>query len=203
MAVPAEFAEQAEVLEAKERSSASGTLIDESFSLGSYRVEKVERRWNTTHSSTLGLATVGEQVGGYSYELSDAGRRIPGRCSTKARESVLDLGGSFSLSSDGASLGCSCGESASAKLESEDGELRGSLSLGERSYTLRAIHALEGGGEQREPAGYRADAEGPFAAVEVQHPGRVWLSPAVADDDRLVTSCVLAGLMLYQAPSGI
>lgn len=204
MAVPAEFAEQAEVLEVRDRSGASGALIDEGFSLGQFRVEKVDRSWDKTESTTVALvATVNHEVGGYSYELRHAGQRAAGKCRTRARESVFDLGGSFSLTSEGSSLGCSCGESASTSIQTEDGELEGTLSLGERKYTLRAIHGLEDGSEQREPAGYRADGDVPYAAVEVQHPGRVWLSPSVNEEDRLTVGCLLAGLLLYLPPSGI
>ena len=188
------------MLEARDRSAATGVLIDESFSLGPYQVDNVDRDWTKTESTTVALvATVHQEVGGYSYELRDKGQRTAGRCRTLAQESALALGGSYSLSTDGASLRCSCGESASASIQTEDGALTGTLALGERKYTLRPIHGLENGSEQSVPAGYRADADDPFAAVEVQHPGRVWLSPTVNKEDRLTVSCLLAGFMLYQA----
>jgi hypothetical protein len=47
-------------------------------------------------------------------------------------------------------------------------------------------------------AGFRADLDGrPLGAVEVLHPGRIWLSRSLDDTERRQLGCLFAALMLY------
>ena len=47
----------------------------------------------------------------------------------------------------------------------------------------------------------RWDAADKAGAVEVAHPGQVWLKKGLDDATRAKTTCAFVGLMLYKAPS--
>jgi hypothetical protein len=202
MAVPAEFVEHGQVLEAKDRSRGSGILVDESFAFGPYAVKKVDRNWDHTRESSAGAVSTKTSEGGYSYQLEAGALKLVARCQARSGGTEADLGKGFSLSTGGhASLDCRCDAGASLNLEGDEETFRGTLTLDDRLYTLRAILELENGSEQRLPAGYRIDADEPLGAVEVEHPGRAWLPEDMPESSRIKLSCLFAGLMLYQPPT--
>lgn len=202
MALPGDFTAHTQVLAARERSRGSGVLVNESFELGPYGVSDVKRDWASTDEATSGDVTTSDTAGGYSYVLRGSELRLEGRCDARSGGAETDLGDGWSLSSSfRARLECECGPVASLKLEHDGESFVGTLTQRGHVYDLRAINALEGGSAQSEPAGYRVDGDEPLAAVEVQHPGRVWLKPDVAEPGRGELTCLLAGLMLYQLPS--
>jgi hypothetical protein len=63
------------------------------------------------------------------------------------------------------------------------------------------INALEGGKTQAKAAGFRADADQTLGAVEVVHPGQIWLKKSLDDATRDQAACGFVGLMLYKEPS--
>ena len=75
------------------------------------------------------------------------------------------------------------------------------LKVDDKPYKLEPINAVEGGGTQSNPTGFRADAEQPLGAVEVVYPGQVWLTKGLDPATRAKATCAFAGLMLYKAPS--
>ena len=196
MAVPAEVAALGPALEARDRSLATGLLADEGFRLGPYVVKDVDRDWDETDESSAGAVTTTASQGGYSYRL-DA---LEGRCRARSGRTDADLGAGFSLSADGhARLQCDCG-GAGFDLAGDVDTFGGALKLRDQQYTLRGIRELDGGGERNRPTGYRVDGDAPLGAVEVEHPGRVWLQADLDEDDRARLSCLFVGLMLYQPP---
>jgi hypothetical protein len=202
MALPGDFMGHTQVLAARDRSRASGALVDESFALGPYRVSDVERDWSSTDEATHGDVTSSDSVSGYAYVLRGEQVRIDGRCNARAGGAETDLGDGWSLSSNfRARLECECGPVASLKLEHDGESFVGTLGHRSRVYDLRAVTALEGGRAQSQPAGYRVDGDEPLAAVEVQHPGQIWLKPDVDEPARAELSCLMVGLMLYQPPN--
>lgn len=202
MALPGDFTGHTQILVARERSRASGVLANESFELGPYGVRDVTRDWSSTEEATSGDVTTSDTGGGYAYVLRGGESRLDGRCSARSGGAEMDLGEGWSLSSSfRARLECECGPVASLKLEHDGESFVGTLSHRNRVYDLRAITTLEGGSDQREPAGYRVDGDEPLAAVELQHPGRVWLKPDVDEPGRAELACLLVGLMLYRLPS--
>jgi hypothetical protein len=201
MALPADFAAHTQVLEARDRSRSSGLLADESFALGPYRVSDVDRDWDSTDETTSADVTISKTESGYSYALVAEAVRLEGRCGARSGGSEADLGKGWSLTSGSYStLECRCGAVASLKLDNDGEAIGGTLTHRGRIYDLRAVTALEGGGEQDQPTGYRVDADAPLAAVEVQHPGRIWMTPQIEEVTRMELTCLFAGLMLYQAP---
>lgn len=203
MALPGDFTGHTQVLVARDRSRGSGVLVNETFQLGPYGVGEVKRDWSSTDEATSGEVTTRDTEGGYSYAMRGGELRIEGRCNGRSGSAEADLGRGWSLSSNfHARLECECGPVASLKLEHDGESFVGTLTHRSRVYDLRAITALEGGSAQTEPAGYRVDGDEPLAAVEVQHPGRVWLKPDVDEPARGELTCLLAGLMLYPLPGG-
>jgi hypothetical protein len=199
VAVPPEFAERFQVLEARERSWASGDFVDESFELGPYRVNDVDRDWDSTTSTDSGAIAASDVDGGYSYQLSAASEKLEARCATSSGKKGLDLGKGWSLSSSSARIACHCG-GARLDVQADNGDYTGALDWHGQHYRVQAITELEGGGQRDDPTGYRLDSAEPLALVEVTHPGRLWLLPETIAEAPTPLVCVLTGLLLYQAP---
>jgi hypothetical protein len=201
MALPGDFTGHTQVLAARDRSSGSGALVNESFELGPYGVRDVKRDWASVDEATTGDVTRRETTSSYFYVLKTADVHLEGRCTGRSGGAETQLGDGWSLSSSvRARLECECGPVASLKIEHDEGSVVGTLTHRSRVYDLRAVTALEDGSTQSDPAGYRVDGDEPLAAVDVQHPGRVWLKPDTDEPGRAELTCLLAGLMLYQLP---
>lgn len=196
MAPPSDIAAASEVLVVSDRSRASGALANEGFKLGSYEVVDVDRKWTSTDSTGIGPWSKETKTTGFSYALmSKGGKKLPGKCSSES--SAQGLRG-FSWGS--IKIACTCeGEAGKAELLMIDDD-RG-LKLGGKDYKVQPINAVAGGGTQSNPTGFRADAEEPLGAVEVLHPGQVWLRKGLDDATRDSAVCAFVGLMLYKAPS--
>jgi hypothetical protein len=99
-------------------------------------------------------------------------------------------------------IACTCdGEAGKAELVMTDGGR--TMKVGDKEYKVEPINAVEGGGTQSNPTGFRADGDGPLGAVDVGHPGQVWLKKGLDDGTRSTTTCAFVGLMLYKAPSEV
>jgi hypothetical protein len=145
-------------------------------------------------------------AGGYQFQLVNGKSKLTGKCATEAKEKSLGLGSGFSVGTTFAKLGCSCeagGKLASVIIQGKGSGsgYEGTLSTSAREYAVVSTHDTEGGGSQSDPAGYRAEGEGPLGAVEVLRPGRVWLKKGLDESERVEASCLFAGLMLYQPPT--
>src|SRR5690349_297812 len=70
MALPADVAQQSDELLIKDRSSWSGALVDEAFQLGPYKVSDVDRKWNSTRTSSLFEFSDSRTRGGYGFKLN-------------------------------------------------------------------------------------------------------------------------------------
>ena len=197
MAAPSDVANASEVLTVSNRSRASGAFVNEGFKLGSYDVVDVDRKWNSGDSVGIGPWSKETKTTGYSYALSSNGKKLPGKCSSESSSQGF---GGFSWGS--VKIACTCeGEAGKAELVMVD-EGR-TLKLGDKEYKVQPINAIEGGGTQSNPTGFRADAEEPLGAVEVVHPGQVWLKKGLDDASREKTACAFVGLMLYKAPNNL
>jgi hypothetical protein len=198
MAPPADVAGASEVLIVSDRSRASGALVSEGFKVGGYEVTDVDRDWNSTSSVGIGPWSKETKTTGFAYALQSKGKKLTGKCaSEKKSQGIFAMGGTFSWGD--LQVACTCeGESGKAELlMTKDGR---SLKLGGREYKVEPINSLEGGGTQSEPSGFRADADELLGAVEVQHPGQIWLKKGLDDTVKEQASCVFVGLMLYQPP---
>ena len=102
-------------------------------------------------------------------EGSGGGKKLPGKCS-----SVTSSQGIGGFSWGKVKIACACdGEAGKAEIVMTDGGR--SMKMGDKEYKLEPINAVEGGGTQSNPTGFRADGDEPLGAVEVVHPGQVWL----------------------------
>ncbi len=198
MAPPADLVKQ-ESLPVEGRSRATGMLVDESFSIGPYQIAEVDRDWNSSSSVGVGPWSKETKTTGYQFELHSGKDKLPGKCESEHKsQGVLALGGEFSWGD--VRIVCTCGTSK------EGGQIlltddENSAKVAGSAYEVAAIHEEQGGSTQSAPLGFRLDADEPFAAVEVAHPGSVWLKKGLNEAERQQTACLFAGLMLYQPPS--
>jgi hypothetical protein len=196
MAAPADIAGASEVLTVSDRSRASGAFVNEGFKLGNYEVVDVNRKWTSTDSTGVGPWSKETKTYGFSYALAKGGKKLPGKCSST--ESSHSIGG---FSWGGAQTACVCeGDGGKAEILMTDESQ--TMKVGGKEYKIQPINALEGGGKQSKPAGFRADGEEPLGAVEVVHPGQIWLKKGLDNATRDQTTCAFVGLMLYKEPAG-
>ncbi len=201
MVAPAEMAEKASVLEVADRSSMTGAMADESFKLGNYSVEEVDRDWNSSKSAGIGGWGKDSKTTGYTYQLKTQSGTWKGTCASLAEgQSVGSL--SFGNSTN---LTCECklgDQSSTMQVSGETEASSGTYKSKDADYQVKAIQETDKSYFGSGPAGYRVDKNAtPIGAVEVIRPGRVWLaedlSPAEADK----LTCTFAGMMLYLPPS--
>jgi len=199
MAAPADVSSSSDVLPVSERSHASGAFVNEGFKLGPYTIADVDRKWDSSSGVSVGPWGKETKTTGFSFTLAGSGAKLKGKCeSVLEKQSVLSLGGSFDWGST--TIACSCeGNTDKASLVlSKDAN---KLTVGSADYPIQPIHSVIGGGDQSAPSGFRADSEGPVAAVEVLYPGQVWLKKGLDEPTRSNLSCLFTGLMLYKPPS--
>jgi hypothetical protein len=53
------------------------------------------------------------------------------------------------------------------------------------------------------PSGYRVDGDSVQAAVDVTHPGKIWLDKSLSQAARDQLTCIFTGLMLYKPSNKI
>ncbi|WP_373046948.1 hypothetical protein [Vulgatibacter sp.] len=205
MVPPGDVARQSEVFEATERSSMTGSFVDESFVLGPYQVAEVDRDWNRGSGFSVAGFSKDDTRTAYTFQFVDRAEKLPAQCTSLTERKGLSLGKAGSLSSQDARLVCTCGVGdGAARLELEDrrGDHAGRVALAGRTFDLTSVHETTAAWSPGEPAGFRVDgAEGPAAAVEVLRPGRIWLSKSLDDGERRQLACLLAGVMLYVEPT--
>jgi hypothetical protein len=208
MLPPKDVSEGAKVLEVVDRSRASGALVDESFKLGSYQVKDVDRDWNTTKKSSGFFVSKTTTTTGYTFKLLAGKDTWEGACGmTGTSKGVGNSRDGVQWGSDELSCECKRGnDSASVSLKADQADAKhrveGDLTFGETKYDVHVVNDSEGSNFTNKPAGFRFDSSaGAVAAVEMLHPGRVWLTPHLPETQYAGISCISAGLMLYQPPS--
>ncbi|MES1205418.1 MAG: hypothetical protein ABUS79_05730 [Pseudomonadota bacterium] len=195
MAAPADVAKASEVLTVSDRSRASGAFVNEGFKVGNYEVVDVDRKWTSTESGGIGPWSKETKTTGFSYALAAGGKKMSGKCS-----SVTSSQGIGGFSWGKIKIACSC-EGDAGKTELVMTDTGRTMKVGDKEYKVEPINTVEGGGTQSNPTGFRADGDEPLGAVEVVHPGQIWLKKGLDDATRTATSCTFVGLMLYQPPS--
>ena len=205
MVPPNDVAEGSDAFEAEGRSSMSGAWVDESFRLGPYAVAGVDRSWDSGQAVTHGAYTRNDVQSGYVYQFREGAEALLGSCTAQVAESSYALTKSFSSLSKAYRLTCTCGSgdrAASLELAREEGKPEGRVTLARGAVEVKSVHATNGLGTFH-PAGYRLGnpGEAPLGAVEVLHPGRIWLSRSLEAGERRQLGCLMAGLMLWSEPS--
>jgi hypothetical protein len=208
MVPPDDVAKDSRVLEVKDRSNSSGMLANESFGLGDYKVSKVNRKAISEKKFSISKYQSNGTTTGYTYEFANGADQWNGACAYSKDEKGFSMGGLGSFSKAKSSLTCECTPGASGKgtgrleLKSGSDKMTGTMSCGGESYEMTPVDKTDKKSFAAGPAGYRFDAkDGPRGAVEVLHPGRLWLDEKLAENEREPTSCVLTGLMLYVEPT--
>lgn len=208
MIVPPDVAEKGELIAVTDRSNSSGMLADESFVLGEYRVQKVDRSVITGEREKISRPLVPdswperqeerykyEDRRHFSFELRSATDTLAAQCQQRAWGVVEETAN--------AHLSCRCGSDASFEIE-RTSTASGALTLTGARFPLAPLYGTEGGGGEtfqmlvrgNAASGYRVDGEALLGAVEVLHPGRIWLGRGISPQARQQLSCLFAGLLL-------
>ena len=201
--VPPAGLDGAQVLETKDRKRASGMFVNESFQLGDFRVTDVNRKSVRNSGFTVARFNSTKTTTGYRYKFAKADKIWEGACAFNRQSKGLSLNvGDFSKSRF--ELACDCkdgAQEARLDLKSEGETLAGTLNAGGSAYAVTPVGETDKKTFGAGPAGYRVDdPDGPRGAVEVLHPGRMWLNGSLREEERAPTACLLAGLMLYVEP---
>ena len=199
MAVPANVAKSSEVLEAQDRSMASGALVDEGFRLGSYPVTEVDRDWNSKSGFSVGPFSDKKATTGYQYQLSAGKTKLKGTCGSETKEKSFLTGASSEIAWGSTTVACSCegGDAPASLTWSGD---KSEMTVAGSTYAIKPIHETAEGSSMSEPVGFSAGSKETLGAVEVTHPGRVWLNKGLSAEAKAEASCLFVGLMLYQPP---
>jgi hypothetical protein len=208
MLPPEDVAQGSQVLEVTDRSALSGSLVNESFKLGSLAVTDVDRDWNKKSGFSVPGYSNATTTTGYSYKVKDHAGAWEGSCASSANDKGVHVLGA-SVDWGTTKLTCECrqgGTSAIVVLDSSAPDSNkhsaGTLTVGDDKYRVSPVNTTDKANLGTGAAGFRYDGdEGALGAVEVLRPGRVWLNPRLPDEQRLPVACVSAGLMLYQPPS--
>lgn len=200
MAVPPAVAQNSEVLEVTDRSGWQGALADESFNLGPYQVADVDRDWNSGSGFSIGPFAKKKATTGYQYQLAGEGSKLTGQCGSETKQSSWSVSDTSEISWSSTTVACSCsghGDLATLTWSKDKSE----VSVAGQIYELEPIYEVEGGGSTSEPVGFSARGGETLGAVEVSHPGRVWLDKSLAPAAKVQAGCLFVGLLLYAPPS--
>jgi hypothetical protein len=88
MVPPPEIAQGSQILDAQNRSSATGLFVDESFNLGSYKISKVDRKMTKNSSLSVNSFTSNATSTGYSYAFGGGQGSWKGRKGGTRRASL-------------------------------------------------------------------------------------------------------------------
>lgn len=208
MVPPADVAQGSQVLDATDRSSMTGALVNESFKLGSFAVTDVDRDWNKKSGFAVAGYSNDTTTTGYSYKVTGPGSAWEGRCASSAQKQGVHFGNS-EVDWGKTSITCECKQAGAttslvikASSPDSDRNAAGELHSGDAKYKVSPVHDTDKSSFGDRPAGFRFDGDdGAVGAVEVLRPGRVWLTARLPDSDHVPVACVSAGLMLYVPPT--
>ncbi len=217
MVPPKDVVQQSDVFEATERSLFSGALVDESFRLGPYEVAGVDRDWNHSSRSQVGVAaderggTVlgysNEEIGtSFAFQFKEGADTEAGLCASVTQVKGLSVG-SHELSRRQTRFVCTCGAGeAPARLEMElEGRSQGpvgQITLARGQLDVKGVHKTNAAWGSNDAVGYRVDqGPEPLGAVEVLRPGSIWLAKSLDSVERRQLGCLFTGMMLYLEPS--
>jgi len=203
MAVPQDVGKTSDEIVISDRSGMSGALVDESFTMGPYRVTDVSRKWDSTSSSTVAGVSSTDAKGGFTFGVKAPQGELKGTCAShQADKSVGLLGGTFGTQNY--DVICQCGGATQAAFTiSADttSHYKGTVTAGSTSYAIAGVYTDDKGSTSGSPIGYEVRGTDPVGAVEVSGKGRVWLSKTLDPGARADVACLFAGLLLYKPPA--
>jgi hypothetical protein len=204
MAVPKDVGAASDEIVVSDRSAMSGALVDESFKMGPYQVVNVDRKWNSSSTTSVLGMSAGNTQGGYAFGFTATEGKFAGTCASYLDEKSTSLLG-VTLGKQNFNVICECAGPSKASLSmSADttSHYRGTMSAHGASYAVEGVYTDEKGSSISKPVGYHVHGSDPVGAVEVLGKGRVWLNRTLDAGTRADVACLFAGLLLYQAPQG-
>ena len=225
LVTPQDFAGQAQVLQAANRSRMTGLLVDESFNLGPYRVTGIESKSSSSaNSTTINGVKTEKTRSGFSFRLlgGPTGQtEMLGRCQSRSQALSSRPANGVNEEQARSLFSCQCSAAAgggvgypqpestlsiagdrSSQGRSSSTSLSLAISVEGQSYQV-GRYGAEG---QLIPAdepfyGYRVDGpQGAVAALGLNFPGTVWLHDRLPAPQREAMTCAIAGLMLHRGP---
>lgn len=205
MVPPADVTKVSQAYEAQDRSRASGLLADESFDIGPYHVDDVDRDATSKSSFSVGGYGNSSTTTGYTYKVTANSKSLEGACGSLAKSQGFSMGGDSAVNWGSVEITCTCdagGSGSEVKLKGANDTSTGSLTLGDASYDVTAVTETEGSNFSSNIPGFRVDGDGaPAGAVETLYPGKIWIDKGKSEEESDQLSCLFVGLMLYVPPS--
>ncbi|HEY6876806.1 MAG TPA: hypothetical protein VI299_02260 [Polyangiales bacterium] len=188
MRAPADIAVASDAVSASDRERWGIRKGRDSFQLGAYRVQDVQR--GQVEQSGYSLFGFGNRKLSldYRYTFADGVGTRPGQCRQEQDRAANRYRGKVT---------CHCGATSdSITVDIGRDAKPGTLELGGQKYGVRPLYERESGRTTDEPLGYRIDGEAPLGAVELE--GRTWIRRGLSEPERSGLTCMLAGLLLVR-----
>jgi hypothetical protein len=110
----------------------------------------------------------------------------------------------FDITTGQDDIGCVCesaGASSKIQIGSGDGDTyQGQIATRGGNFTAAAVTKYSNGSKAHAPIGYEFRAQNVVSAVELAHPGQLWMAKSLDDQTRADLACMAAGLLLYIPP---
>jgi len=203
MGVPADLAQQSDLIQVTDRSRMSGAFANESFKMGPYEITNVDRKWNSSSSGSVLNFSASEAKTGYTFTFKTAQGESKVQCGSKANQKNTSVMG-FDITTSQDDIGCACeGAGASSKIQLSAGNgdgLQGTVATRGGNLTAAAVMRFANGSGSSTPVGYEFRTQNVVGAVELAHPGQLWMANALDEQARADVACLAAGLLLYLPP---
>jgi len=203
MGVPADLAQQSELIQVSDRSRMTGAFANESFKMGPYEITNVDRKWNSSSSGSVLNFSASEAKTGYTFTFKTPQGEAKVQCGSKSNEHNTKVMG-FDLTTSQDDIGCVCeGPGASSKIQLSAGNgdgLQGTVATRGGNLTAAAVMRFANGSKSSTPVGYEFRTQAAVSAVELAHPGQLWISKSLDEQARADVACLSAGLLLYIPP---
>jgi len=211
MATPADLAPLADEIAVTNRGRSYGTFANETFGMGPYQVTRVHRGGTTSQSSGFMMAGFGHEHtkshSFYDFDITTPVGAYKGSCGVFV-DSQESHYGRWTVGGPGSQvLDCNCaggGPGVTRVYVQLAPQVHGVLVHRDGTALGLEPSSLEGGGNASfmgSPIGFQSVGTPPIGAVEVVHPGRVWINRTLGAGEQSDLACLFGGLLLYHPPS--
>ena len=204
IATPTDLAPLADEIAVTDRSRASGMLANETFGMGPNKVTRVHRGATSSSSSSFLGKESSDSQSYYDFDMTTPVGVYKGSCGVRAFSEETHLGNWVIGGSGAEVLDCNCGgagEGVTRAYVELAPQSRGALvARGGGAAPLKPLGA--GSAFSAMPIGWEAGENPPIGAVELSHPGRVWINRTLPAGEQADVACLFGGLLLYHPNSG-